>query len=33
MQLEPSEFFKVLNLLGIEFSYLSEEDIDLEKNW
>jgi predicted HTH domain antitoxin len=33
MQLEPSEFLKVLDLMGIEFSYLSKEDIDLEKNW
>jgi hypothetical protein len=33
MQLEPLEFLKVLDLMGIEFSYLSEEDIGLEKNW
>ncbi len=33
MQLEPSEFLKILDLMGIEFSYLSEEDIELERSW
>jgi len=33
MQLEPSEFLKILDLMGIEFSYLSEEDVKLEKSW
>ena len=33
MQLEPSEFLKILDLMGIEFSYLSEEDVGLEKSW
>jgi predicted HTH domain antitoxin len=33
MQLEPEEFLKILDLMGIEFSYLSEEDIVLEKSW
>lgn len=33
MQLEPAEFLKILDLMGIEFSYLSEEDVALEKNW
>ncbi len=33
MQLEPEEFLKILDLMGIEFSYLSEEDIALEKSW
>ncbi|WP_017300138.1 hypothetical protein [Nodosilinea nodulosa] len=33
MQLEPSEFLKILDLMGIEFSYLSEEDVELEKSW
>ncbi|MFH7244293.1 MAG: hypothetical protein ACHWZW_15760 [Spirulina sp.] len=33
MQLEPSEFLKILDLMGIEFSYLSEEDIEIEKIW
>lgn len=31
MQLEPAEFLKILDLMGIEFSYLSEEDVALEK--
>ena len=33
MQLEPGEFLKIINLMGIEFSYLSEEDVSLEKSW
>lgn len=33
MQLEPTEFLKILTLMGIEFSYLSEEDAALEQNW
>ncbi|MBU6186344.1 MAG: hypothetical protein VKL00_11585 [Synechococcales bacterium] len=33
MQLEPAEFLKIINLMGIEFSYLSEEDVALEKSW
>ncbi|NJN86267.1 MAG: hypothetical protein HC881_08065 [Leptolyngbyaceae cyanobacterium SL_7_1] len=33
MQLEPVEFLKILDLMGIEFSYLSEEDVTLEKSW
>lgn len=33
MQLDPSEFLKILDLMGIEFSYLSEEDIEIEKSW
>jgi len=33
MQLEPSEFLRILDLMGIEFSYLSEEDIEIEKSW
>ena len=33
MQLEPAEFLKILDLMGIEFSYLSEEDISAEKSW
>ncbi|MGB3311555.1 MAG: hypothetical protein WBG32_09955 [Nodosilinea sp.] len=32
MQLEPSEFLKILDLMGIEFSYLSEEDVEPEKS-
>lgn len=33
LQLEPTELLKILDLMGIEFSYLSEEDIFLEKSW
>lgn len=33
MQLEPSEFLKILDLMGIDFSYLSEEDIEIEQSW
>jgi predicted HTH domain antitoxin len=33
MQLEPSELLKILDLMGIEFSCLSAEDIELEKSW
>ena len=33
MQLEPAEFLKILDLMGIEFSYLSDEDIELERSW
>ena len=33
MHLEPAEFLKILDLMGIEFSYLCEEDVPLEKSW
>ena len=33
MQLEPAELLNILDLMGIEFSYLGEEDVALEKNW
>ncbi len=32
MQLEPAELLKILDLMGIEFSYLSEEDVVLERS-
>ncbi len=32
MQLEPAEFLRILDLMGIEFSYLSEEDVAAEKS-
>lgn len=32
MQLQPAEFLKILDLMGIEFSYLADEDVALEKN-
>lgn len=33
LPLEPEEFLKILERMGIEFSYLSEADILLERNW
>lgn len=33
MKLEPDFLLALLDLMGIEFSYLSEEDIELEKRW
>ncbi|NES20375.1 MAG: hypothetical protein F6K41_15940 [Symploca sp. SIO3E6] len=33
MQLETTELLKILELMGIEFSDLSEEDVALEKSW
>ncbi|NEO44705.1 MULTISPECIES: hypothetical protein [Moorena] len=33
MQIEPEVFIKILDLMGIEFSYLSSEDITIEQNW
>ncbi|NES25649.1 MAG: hypothetical protein F6K41_43825 [Symploca sp. SIO3E6] len=30
MQLEPTELLKILELMGIEFSYLGEEDVAIE---
>jgi len=33
MQIEPDMFLKILELMGIEFSYLSEDDVLIEKDW
>lgn len=33
LQLETTELLTVLDLLGIEFSYIAEEDVALEKSW
>jgi predicted HTH domain antitoxin len=33
MKLEPDFLLTLLDLIGIEFSYLSEEDVELEKRW
>lgn len=33
MELEPDFLLSLLDLMGIEFSYLSEIDIELEKKW
>jgi predicted HTH domain antitoxin len=31
MEMEPDMFIKLLDSMGLEFSYLSEEDISIEK--
>jgi hypothetical protein len=33
MNLDEAELLQILDLLGIEFSYLKDEDIQREKNW
>jgi predicted HTH domain antitoxin len=33
MEMEPEAFLTVLDLLGIDFSYLSDEDVELEQTW
>lgn len=33
LTLEPDTFLKILELMGIEFSYLTEDDIAAEKVW
>lgn len=33
LNLEPETFIKILELMGIEFSYLTEENIATEKTW
>lgn len=33
MEMEPEIFLQILDLMGIEFSYLSENDVALEKKW
>jgi hypothetical protein len=33
MNIEPDVLLKILDLMGIDFSYLTEEDIQTEKNW
>lgn len=33
MEMEPEMFLQILDLMGIEFSYLSENDVALDKNW
>jgi predicted HTH domain antitoxin len=33
MEIETEMFLQILDLIGIEFSYLSENDVALEKNW
>lgn len=33
LNLEPEAFLKILDLMGIEFSYITEDDIAAEKTW
>lgn len=33
MEIEPEVFLELLDLMGLEFSYLSQQDVALEKNW
>ncbi len=33
MGIDAEELLQILDLLGIEFSYLSSEDIEQEKRW
>jgi predicted HTH domain antitoxin len=33
MKIEPDVFLEILDLMGLEFSYLTVQDIALEKNW
>ena len=33
MEMEPEILLNILELMGIEFSYLTFEDIAIEKNW
>ena len=33
MNLDEAGLLQILDLLGIEFSYLKDEDIQREKNW
>jgi hypothetical protein len=33
MELEVEVFLQLLELMGIEFSYLTDDDIALERSW
>jgi predicted HTH domain antitoxin len=33
MEMDTEIFLKILELMGIDFSYLTVEDIAIEKNW
>ena len=33
MEIDAEELLQILDLLGIEFSYLSSEDIEQEQRW
>ncbi|WP_166507358.1 hypothetical protein [Nostoc sp. 106C] len=33
MEIQPDIFLELLDLMGLEFSYLTVQDIALEENW
>ncbi|MEH2083679.1 MAG: hypothetical protein V7K89_28035 [Nostoc sp.] len=33
MEIKPDVFIELLDLMGLEFSYLTEQDIAREKDW
>ncbi len=33
MEVEPEVFLQLLGLIGFEFSYLSQEDVLIERDW
>ncbi|MEM9004532.1 MAG: hypothetical protein AAGE59_13545 [Cyanobacteria bacterium P01_F01_bin.86] len=33
MNMEVDAFLQILDLIGVDFSYLTEEDVALEKTW
>lgn len=33
MEMEPEMILQLFELMGIEFSYLSDDDISIERNW
>lgn len=33
MEMEPDVFVTLLDLIGLKFSYLTEQDIAIEKDW
>jgi hypothetical protein len=33
MGVEPEVFVKLLDLIGFDFSYLSQEDVSIERSW
>jgi predicted HTH domain antitoxin len=33
MEMEPDVFLEVLDLMGLEFSYLTIQDVAIEQNW
>ncbi len=33
MDMEPEIFLKILDIMGLEFSYLDEEDVATERTW